>query len=320
MAERITRHIVFAAIDGTWMRVGVPKIQLSYAQAVRDDLRAHGYEAEVRVYRPAVPEKEADHAQVPEPRPRDRRSVHVDRLGRALPRARPARHPHSMGRRARPRSTRDDRHRNQGRKRSMIENTKDRDPMLHLLGIMGEGQTGYIEGMESAGQAQLVASDKIPTDAPWVELEALGFVKGEVVSGDDLFTQATLPAGWKREASDHSMGSYIVDERGVRRVSIFYKAAFYDRKAHAHIISVGWGLANAIVYGEGQVELPLLWGVLTPEERGELVSGLRDQIARDSDTIERHPTLDADGSYTRHIARARQAINLAEAETTGEQK
>ena len=45
-----------------------------------------------------------------------------------------------------------------------------------------------------------------------------------------------LPEGWKREASYHPMWSHIVDGAGKQRVSIFYKAASYDRKAHMSLV------------------------------------------------------------------------------------
>lgn len=113
----------------------------------------------------------------------------------------------------------------------MIENTSRRDPLVHFAASMS-GPDTYITDMESAGQQQLVKSDLLPTDCRnHPEFEALGFVFGEVVEDDPLFRHATLPQGWKREASDHAMWSYLVDETGTRRVAIFYKAAFYDRRA-----------------------------------------------------------------------------------------
>ena len=61
----------------------------------------------------------------------------------------------------------------------------------------------------------------------------MGIVFGKEV--DDLFVEVTLPAGWKKEATDHSMWSKLVDDKGRERASIFYKAAFYDRDAHINI-------------------------------------------------------------------------------------
>lgn len=116
----------------------------------------------------------------------------------------------------------------------MIENTSNRDPLLHYLGMQDAGQTDYILGMEAAGQRQLVNSDRLPVrilGATLADFEALGFTFGEPEPDDPLFRAATLPAGWTRRGSDHAMWSYIDDETGTPRVAIFYKAAFYDRRA-----------------------------------------------------------------------------------------
>lgn len=96
---------------------------------------------------------------------------------------------------------------------------------------------GGIEAQEKAGQALLVASTNMPKEMhPSREaFEKVGFKFGNEV--DELFLSATLPPGWTRAATDHSMHSKILDEQGRERVSIFYKAAFYDRRADASLIS-----------------------------------------------------------------------------------
>lgn len=118
-----------------------------------------------------------------------------------------------------------------------VENTSKRDPAMHLLGLLVQGNDGYIMGMERTGQLQLVASTKFPVDRslPAEEWEALGFTFSEPDPEDPLFCDATFPEGWAREASDHDMWSYVCDETGARRVAVFYKAAFYDRRAFARI-------------------------------------------------------------------------------------
>lgn len=109
-------------------------------------------------------------------------------------------------------------------------------PPIMLLGAMASGDpSSPILEQEAAGQRQFVNSDTMPTNSyrsTDADLVALGFTLGEPVEGDPLFRYADLPPGWRREASDHDMWSYIVDEQGQRRVAVFYKAAFYDRKAH----------------------------------------------------------------------------------------
>jgi hypothetical protein len=125
-----------------------------------------------------------------------------------------------------------------------IRNTTEdmRDPAnaaLFLLGQLASANPGdptnAIMAMEAQGQRELVQSDRLPTqvhsDGGDEAFLALGFTFGEPDPRDPLFRPATLPPGWKREPTDHSMWSRIVDELGRERVAIFYKAAFYDRKA-----------------------------------------------------------------------------------------
>ncbi len=114
----------------------------------------------------------------------------------------------------------------------MIENTSNRPPELHILGGTS-GFDRYITDMEKTGQQQLVGSDQLPANARPNDQAYLdlGFTLGAPVDGDPLFRHATLPPGWTRQASDHDMWSYLLDADGARRVAIFYKAAFYDRKA-----------------------------------------------------------------------------------------
>lgn len=95
---------------------------------------------------------------------------------------------------------------------------------------------GGIERQEKAGQQALVASTDMPKEmSPSREaFEKLGFKFGDDV--DELFVKATLPPGWTRAATDHSMHSDVLDEKGRKRVGVFYKAAFYDRRADAHLV------------------------------------------------------------------------------------
>lgn len=91
---------------------------------------------------------------------------------------------------------------------------------------------GGIEAQEAAGQSALVASAQLPKDiggATREQLASLGFRFGADV--DELFVRCDLPPGWKKVATDHSMWSELRDAKGQTRASIFYKAAFYDRRA-----------------------------------------------------------------------------------------
>jgi hypothetical protein len=88
------------------------------------------------------------------------------------------------------------------------------------------------------------------------EFEALGFKLGDPDPQDSLFRPVTLPEGWRREASDHAMWSNIVDPNGRKRVAIFYKAAFYDRKAHMRLCTIH-GEVSELLWGDGPAVMPI---------------------------------------------------------------
>lgn len=96
---------------------------------------------------------------------------------------------------------------------------------------------GGIEAQEKRGQTSFVNSAilPIPDDrrCTQAQLEAMGVQVGEKV--DDLFVSVVLPQGWRKEATEHSMWSTLLDEQGRERATIFYKAAFYDRNAHMNL-------------------------------------------------------------------------------------
>jgi len=194
----------------------------------------------------------------------------------------------------------------------MIENTSGRDPMLHLLGAMSDGPSGYIEGMEAAGQRQVLESCDLPTkgsDDP--EFLRLGFTFGEPHQHDPLFRPATLPKGWRRESTDHAMHTTIVDEWGRERVGVFYKAAFYDRRADMHLNTVH-GYVSSLLYYGGAPILDEEWA--TAEAVAEAARG---EIARSRETIALYEQPDVaarSGKYAaERIADARAEIVKAEA-------
>lgn len=91
---------------------------------------------------------------------------------------------------------------------------------------------GGIEAQEAAGQATFVASAILPRQMKGTtreQLVAIGFVFGEDIN--DLFVACQLPPGWEKHRGDHSMWSYLFDDKGRKRAAIFYKAAFYDERA-----------------------------------------------------------------------------------------
>lgn len=94
---------------------------------------------------------------------------------------------------------------------------------------------------EAHGQAALCKSGQnveLPSDVSLSDRDILikwGVQFGKTVENDRMFRYAVLPAGWSIKRTDHSMWSNLVDDRGVVRGNIFYKAAFYDRSANMKV-------------------------------------------------------------------------------------
>lgn len=109
------------------------------------------------------------------------------------------------------------------------------------LGMVGAEGANAIVHQEARGQRAVIESEVLPVcgscdaDAERV-LRGWGFELGDVVKGDPLFRLVKLPKGWKKLATDHAMWSDVVDDRGRKRIHVFYKAAFYDRNAHCGIV------------------------------------------------------------------------------------
>ena len=108
----------------------------------------------------------------------------------------------------------------------------DEKPAKVMAEAMLMGSSGAIEAMEARGTQQLSESSVLPTeglDPVWaakVGIKVLG-----KVDGDPIFSHVDLPAGWHQKTTDHDMHNKLLDDRGRVRASIFYKAAFYDRRA-----------------------------------------------------------------------------------------
>ncbi len=105
-----------------------------------------------------------------------------------------------------------------------------------LIRAFGTGSSGEaVRSQEADGQRSFVGSDTLPTDMRGdarAVLEAAGVEFLGTVEDDPMFQYVELPEGWEKVGTDHSMWSELVDEKGRKRASIFYKAAFYDRSAH----------------------------------------------------------------------------------------
>jgi hypothetical protein len=96
---------------------------------------------------------------------------------------------------------------------------------------------GGIERQEKQGQLAQAALETLPIDGTDADerqqWESLGFVFREPY--DDLFVSVEFPPGWSKQPTEHSMHTDILDDKGRRRGGIFYKAAFYDRKANCSL-------------------------------------------------------------------------------------
>lgn len=110
-----------------------------------------------------------------------------------------------------------------------------------LSDMIGRRSGAEIEDMEAIGQRELCASSCLPT------LYSMGEGRGALVNAgvkflgtvadDDLFEHVALPEGWRLVPTGHSMWSDLIDERGTVRAKVFYKAAFYDRRAHIDVVA-----------------------------------------------------------------------------------
>lgn len=158
-------------------------------------------------------------------------------------------------------------------------NTTKQDPIVMLAESLFFGPSEAIEMQEAQGQQELVQSDVLPTEilhSTKEDFEALGFVFGEKVEGDPMFQHVQLPAGWKKTGTEHSMWSKITDDRGIGMVSVFYKAAFYDRSAHMGLNQVGFAEAREHIYGDE--ETFVLNPALTEEEKADVKAAAEDYL------------------------------------------
>ena len=190
-----------------------------------------------------------------------------------------------------------------------IENTAERDPLLHFLGLLDGGSESYITGMEKQGQAQVVHSDKLPTEGDWEKAESLGVIRGELDERDPLFTSATLPEGWTRASTSHDMYSDILDERGIKRISIGYKAAFYDRWARFSIVNIGWNIVTELTFGDAGLVLPDFWEKLTRDEQESALMAAHRQLAQSQEDAERMPGNDY---WTDKVERNQKIVDFLE--------
>lgn len=124
---------------------------------------------------------------------------------------------------------------NKNMNKNRIKNTSKNPTPEWLMG----GNPNAILSQERQGQTEVVKSCQLPLKRRVSDKEYSAITEyakmGIIVTGwgkvDELFGTFILPQGWKKVATDHSMYTHLLDEKGRIRASIFYKAAFYDRKA-----------------------------------------------------------------------------------------
>src|SRR5258708_4867832 len=112
-----------------------------------------------------------------------------------------------------------------------IENTSLNPSPEWLFG----GNPTAIENQEAEGQKLLCQSSQLPVDVRGRDAletyKSLGIKVIRPSKGDKLFYDVILPSGFKIEPTEHAMHSDLINAEGKKVGSIFYKAAFYDRKA-----------------------------------------------------------------------------------------
>lgn len=105
---------------------------------------------------------------------------------------------------------------------------------------------GGIEAQEKQGQIEQSFSDTLPVDGTSTEdarkqFEVLGFIfkmdrtAAQNQGRDEIFVGVQFPKGWRKSPTDHSMWTDLLDDKGRKRGSIFYKAAFYDRSTYIRL-------------------------------------------------------------------------------------
>jgi hypothetical protein len=134
---------------------------------------------------------------------------------------------------------------------------------MMLCAMSGESPSVAIENQEKRGQQAVVRNQRLPKKANSHTVPRDIFFNGvenkmsyeerekittaniieytrakyermgiEIIEEyDDLFWSVKLPEGWEIRATDHTMWNELIDNKGKKRATFFYKAAFYDRDA-----------------------------------------------------------------------------------------
>lgn len=115
-------------------------------------------------------------------------------------------------------------------------------PLEGLLGAMQNDSGNLVSEVQGAAEAKLMkelpCEGTVGKEGHW---EKLGFKLGEPgAQGDKLFREVIeQPDGWKLERNPHGDVRHmsLVDDKGRKRGTMFYKNASYDRKASIGLIT-----------------------------------------------------------------------------------
>lgn len=96
--------------------------------------------------------------------------------------------------------------------------------------------TDAVDVINSIGQNDIKMSEQIPKGDN-KELASIGIiVTGPASQNDNILVNATLPKGWTKKSTNHYMYTDILDEKGRKRASCMYKAAFHDRDGRTTVL------------------------------------------------------------------------------------
>lgn len=123
-----------------------------------------------------------------------------------------------------------------------VTDTSTAKSPFNIENMVTAQRMGYdgILAQEAAGSAELVDADELPrqmSDECKAALIQAGVVFPDKECEDKLFVYAILPKDWKKKVpnKEDPRGIALQDQHGRMRAGIFYKAAFYDRKASMYI-------------------------------------------------------------------------------------
>ncbi len=125
-----------------------------------------------------------------------------------------------------------------------------------------DGTPQSIEASEKRGQQQLVQSTNMPLDLDKEQFEKAGFTFGAKI--DECFQEATLPPGWSRAATSHSMHSEILDEKGRKRGVLGLLGCIFVALKLCNVIDWSWWWITAPFWGGFALVLVglTLWGIV----------------------------------------------------------